>query len=188
MKFRIIMAALFCVGVLTVGVGSGIMFREYSSFTYGGKINLYENDVLTQNYKFELPKGNKDDKILLNFDRYNLKGYKTVPVESMNNNEIVFEVTYNKAFASPRISLEELYSEDSNFDNNGEKAFVLRNQMNPSYSDFKIITEHMDTVLENFKNHKIIELSMDFDYEVTIKTSPENIDKISYLYQVYSYN
>lgn len=36
-RFRWIMLAMLCAGLLTVGIGAGVAFAEYSTFTYAGQ-------------------------------------------------------------------------------------------------------------------------------------------------------
>lgn len=180
MNFRKIMTIVFCMGVFTVGIGGGIMFREYSSFTFGEKIKMYDNQIVREEYRFKLPNDGKSKKIFVDFNHnWDVQNWRAISADYIDKDEIVFDVTYNKAFFTPKIELEELYFENSDSKNNGEKVFSLYYCQNQSVSDLQMVMDHMNIILNGLKNRKVIEFENNYNYDVTIKVAEENLKKIT---------
>ena len=100
MKKYGIMAAVFAAGLLLIGIGSGVAFAEYSSFTYGGKKVLSDRPMETERIEkerlmdgpFRLEAWYQDMDIIVD---------ETIP-----DQQIVFEFEYDPEYTKPRVRQE----------------------------------------------------------------------------------
>lgn len=99
-KLRIVLIAVFLIGVLLGGVGAGLTMVEWSSLEYGGTKLLDSEYLVTEDFDFTL----KDDgsTLILGGSYYTnryLDGIEEDP--SVPEGIVRYQVTYNQALVEP---------------------------------------------------------------------------------------
>ena len=107
MKKYGIMAAVFAAGLLFIGIGSGIAFAEFSSFTYGGKSTFGNGQMEIKRFEEKRTPG-----VAFRLDRY--RNIDVVEDENLPDDKLIFEIEYNPEFIEPGI--EKYTEENENFD------------------------------------------------------------------------
>jgi len=98
--FHKILLGVFCGGVLLTGVGTGVAFTEFSSLTYGGEYQLGKEEMVTEEFDVDID----PEKGKWQIDGYRFdEGIEFVVDESIPENTVRFEITYNKALVKPEI-------------------------------------------------------------------------------------
>ena len=91
---------VFLTGVLLAGLGTGIALGEFSSLSYGGKVIIGEEDLVTKEMDFEMPMDGKT--VILAYQGYqdNWKG-NLIEDPAVPEGIIRFQVTYNEKVVDP---------------------------------------------------------------------------------------
>ena len=96
--------AVFCSGVFITGIGTGISFSEFSSFAYSGRTMIGDVKMTTENldYSFQLQEEQKL-RIYGNyyFHRHSADSTEILPDETVPENTIRFQITYNVKAVAP---------------------------------------------------------------------------------------
>lgn len=141
-KIQCYMIAIFLGGVFLAGLGTGLAFSEFSSFTYSGETIIGEAEMKTENfeYTFELE---EDKKLQIhNYDDYSFSESDLVSTTSVPENTVRFLITYNAAAVRPHL----VYSE--------EDQYVAVSYYYIS-DDFKTFMSCKDQILKDLKNKQI---------------------------------
>lgn len=166
-KIRIILAAVFCVGVLLAGVGTGICFLEFSSFTYAGEKEIGVADIKTVTLEYELEEETSDEEPL-NIGRRDMfitsekdiTEDETVPV-----NTVRFEVTYNAEEVEPFLN----YTDTDNY------LFLDYFYQGDDFKDFMM---SKDILLEEIKNREISTYKNTRFVNVKVMVNPESRERV----------
>lgn len=140
--------AIFCGGVFLSGIGTGIAFYEFSSFAYAGEVLVGDVKMATKNldYSFQL-KEEQQLRIYGNyyFYRNSPEEVTIIPDETVPENTVRFQVTYNESAVKPRLNS---YEDDSDDPYVGIEFYYLQD-------DWSIFMTAKDRLLEDIKNSRI---------------------------------
>ena len=197
-KIRIILASVFLGGVILGGIGAGIAIVEYSSLTYVGEKKIGEENLVTceMDYTFTL----ENEQISIE-DR-DIWNTKIEEDETVPEGTIRYVVTYNEKTVKPtlRVWEEQNYQEedlsennlepssekDSNTEENKEeeppikqlKQTALELGVRYTYSDFALLMESKDQILEDLRQGRIASYDVMYISQVTIKVNPRTMPYI----------
>lgn len=101
------MAAAFAAGLFCIGIGTGIAFAEYSSFSYGGRKRLGNAEMITERFEEERTEGIP----------FLLRTYREIEIivdENLPDNKLVFEFEYAPEYMKTEIyrDIEEIQKEE----------------------------------------------------------------------------
>ncbi len=197
-KIRMILASVFLGGVILGGIGAGIAIVEYSSLTYVGEKKIGEENLVTceMDYTFTL----ENEQISIE-DR-DIWNTKIEEDETVPEGTIRYVVTYNEKTVKPtlRVWEEQNYQEedlsennlepssekDSNTEENKEeeppikqlKQTALELGVRYTYSDFALLMESKDQILEDLRQGRIASYDVMYISQVTIKVNPRTMPYI----------
>lgn len=167
MKKRHIIIISFFVGILLIGIGSGITFAEFNSFRYGGEKNFAgETSVL----RFSESVPEDAETVYLNMEGY---GFDRIEVEedsSIDKNEFVIEVECNEKYVTPFVEKKEDFP-------NIVFSLLCNYHVtdNDEISDFfKIKGE----VFNDIKNRTVYNYEYEYIQHTTVKASPEMLERL----------
>lgn len=174
MSFRKIMALLFVAGVILTGIGTGVAFGEYSDFTYGGKAALYPELETTKVISETLPDQKEQEEIL--YSEYHYPSCKTQVEadETMAADAIDFVFSYNSAFVEPYVDTETIL----NHKDEEKQVFFLEHDYDGAKSDFEMAMDAKDVILDGLKAHTVVEVKPDYEFTLTIRVAPENVERV----------
>lgn len=191
-KIRMILASVFLGGVILGGIGAGIAIVEYSSLTYVGEKKIGEENLVTceMDYTFTL----ENEQISIE-DR-DIWNTKIEEDETVPEGTIRYVVTYNEKTVKPTLrvweeqdyqeedlsenNLEPSSEKDSNTEENKEeeppikqlKQTALELGVRYTYSDFALLMESKDQILEDLRQGRIASYDVMYISQVTIKVNP----------------
>ena len=103
--------ALFLVGLLFMGLGGGIAFVEFSSFHFVGEKQLEQEAMQTETFVRQIESENRP--LIINYYHNDFHGNKKINIvadASLDDETIVFDVTYHPEVASIHINYCLLYT------------------------------------------------------------------------------
>ena len=197
-KIRMILASLFLGGVILCWIGAGIAIVEYSSLTYVGEKKIGEENLVTceMDYTFTL----ENEQISIE-DR-DIWNTKIEEDETVPEGTIRYVVTYNEKTVKPTLrvweeqdyqeedlsenNLEPSSEKDSNTEENKEeeppikqlKQTALELGVRYTYSDFALLMESKDQILEDLRQGRIASYDVMYISQVTIKVNPRTMPYI----------
>lgn len=197
-KIRMILASVFLGGVILGGIGAGIAIVEYSSLTYVGEKKIGEENLVTceMDYMFTL----ENEQISIE-DR-DIWNTKIEEDETVPEGTIRYVVTYNEKTVKPTLrvweeqdyqeedlsenNLEPSSEKDSNTEENKEeeppikqlKQTALELGVRYTYSDFALLMESKDQILEDLRQGRIASYDVMYISQVTIKVNPRTMPYI----------
>lgn len=139
-KLQKIMIAVFCTGVFAAGLGTGVSFSEFSSFAYGGQLELGQLDMKTETFDCALEPGGDGKLEILRTNNLIASEDDIVADPSMAPDTIRFIVTYNAAAVQPYV----VYSK-------GEYAGISFYYID---DDFNLFMMNKDQYLKDLKNRQ----------------------------------
>lgn len=167
---NMIVALVFMVGLVFCGVGSGISFLEFSSFSYGQEFVLPENNSANltkekQYYDIEIKEGYKTNLHSYYSDNINITLDKNVPF-----GQICSEITYDKDISKPNLVVEPYTIREDSTDID---QYIY---MQYSYTnDFKLFMQIKDKMLSDLKNKKISSYEINYINDINISINPETM-------------
>ena len=198
---KILLGALFT-GLLMSGLGAGIAITDFSEFTYGGKINIFEENVVTETFSVNVSPENSDY-ILVNVPySYSLNENDSMFFsmdETLPDNTIEMELSYvpdlyqplklfTNIFKDSDFSPVEIVGEGEiiveNYNENSDKTInsvsVAEKYTNDDIQIFMLLK---DNVLKDIKNKKVYDYNIQGVTKAVVKYS-KNLDSkiISDLY------
>lgn len=166
MSFRKKMAFIACAGIFIMGIGTGISFLEYSEFTYGGKQELYENSMAKDTFILDFDGMVTDNEGKIN-DYFSYHQPEVVSDSSVSENQIVFEINYNKAFGTPSVVKEDRGN-----------IFNITKDYEDAKSDLEIFMDCKNRILRDIKSGVITEYTSDTELKCNIKVAPGNVARV----------
>lgn len=164
-KMQKILIAVFCLGVLLCGIGSGIAFTEFSGLSYGGRQILGEPDMRTENFDVEFKEG-KTLKGIVGLRRQQ-SSFQTDG--SVPENTVRFCVTYNAEV----VTMPYAY-----WDENSDQIMLSCYWHGPD-DEVAYMMEATDVFLHNLKEGKLVSFDVPYDIEeVTISVNPKTVESI----------
>ena len=111
-KIQKILIGVFIGGVLMGGIGTGIAFVEYSSFAYAGKKTIGGENLVTRQFDhtFDPARGRIAVDAGWTWEEYG--SCQLMADESVPENVIRYEVTYNEKAVRPYLIYDEFEAED----------------------------------------------------------------------------
>ncbi len=164
-QLRGMAAGVFCIGVLLGGVGTGIAFADFSSFSYRA-ISVSEEELETETFTYEiLPK----DEGLVRVSRWLcdqpcvIKEQEEVP-----ENLVEVKVVYNPKLCKPHMQARR---------NEGGETY-LSLYMDFYESDIGRIMKYKDQFLEGIREGELREFRENYVEQVEYRVNPVNRDKV----------
>lgn len=181
MKKYGMMTALFAGGLLLIGIGGGISFAEYTSFSYGGEKMMGDGQMTVSRIEQERTEG-------IPFQIVYYNEMDIVEDENLPDDKLVFEFTYNPEYTEPQVKMyveetDEIpegtsyndladgeEKEENKEKNNRKESFhIWKNSKN----GIGMMCRVKDEVLKAVKERKIYDYDTDFVEKITVYMSPE---------------
>lgn len=183
MRTKGIITGIFIMGIVLIGVGCGIAFGEYSQFTYGGKQTCVLQED-TKEFTFKLDDNISEDEKKIYYYTVGCEDVKIIEDDEIKNDEICFEVSYNKELVEPKV--EKSYSAANNYmyqteeskEEINDEIYEVGFYYNNSYDDLELFMMCKDKLLKDLKNNKISDYSPRYLTGCIIKVAPDNYDKV----------
>lgn len=146
-KFRLKMLGVLCAGLLLAGVGIGVGFAEFSSFTYAGERVPEQAQSCTTHYTFPLD----GDRVFFSsylFNNQELNGRMQMNRDAgMQKGTLLLEIEYNSVGPEPTVWRDTHEEEEQQVEEIG-LGWNYR-------SDLSILLSFKDQILKDVQNHQI---------------------------------
>lgn len=164
-RIQKILITVFCAGVLTAGLGTGMALYEFSTFTYAGEKEAgpVERKTIALDYKFEATAEEP-----LNIGR--IYGYfssenNIVEDDTVPEHTVRFRITYNACAVEPYLNE---YDSERRVDLDW---FYIGN-------DVKIFMDCKDQLLEGIKNRELMSFDNPGIEEVHVMVNPASMNLV----------
>ncbi len=154
---KIVVVVCLAFGVVLGGIGTGIGFVEFSSFTYGGEKSLFKEEKTVTRVTTNVPLGNIGRIELENiYDGHDWIEPEVVFDATIPQGQICYEIVNNQKdisyMADSYITYEEEYE-----DTQGQEGDVYRVYLSQGYgrNELKVIMEIKDEMLKDIKERKV---------------------------------
>lgn len=166
-----VMVAVFCTGVFLTGIGTGVAFSEFSSFDYSGEKTVGNVNVITETLDYTYQPSEEGPVTILNnyyFYRDGRKDARFIKDESVPENTIRFQVTYNERAVSPYL----IFSDgEQHADGEYEDPYVgIR--FDYLQDDLEVFMSCKDQILEDLKERRIGSYRTITVEKVTVSINP----------------
>lgn len=168
-RINYILAGVFLVGIILMGVGAGIAFWEYSSFEYEGEQILGQKNEKKKVLEYKIPKEKRKKKILLR--ECQEKKCTLLEDNKVPENVIQYEVTYNAEYIDPVI----YFTENAPDDEYCGSVFLSENRIK---GDFELWMENKDQILNDLKEKKVASYIYEGVTKTKIRVNPKTMKKI----------
>lgn len=169
--------AVFCIGVLLCGIGTGLAFTEFSALTYGGRQILGETDMRTEDLDVAfVPKENQKTMIVGARAAYAAGIGEVCTDASVPPDTVRFRVTYNRNRVEPFANYVKS-SDEKTFDRI-DFTWYWRS----ADDEAALMMEAKDIVLKNLKEGKIVSLDTVDVEELTVSVNPKNAEDVTVVY------
>lgn len=172
----------FMVGLLLMGLGTGVAFAEFSTFQYGGEKNVMP-EMVSKNLSIKI------DETKDNIYFYSYWGYKDISIVSdisVPNDEIAIDIKCSP-YITPAIRINNDFENDDYLtEYNAYEGVYKSTQVTENdivyniyydyYNDYNGMSEVVQAkneVLESLKNRKVYSYNSDNIESITIRVSPE---------------
>lgn len=191
-KIQKILTGTFLAGVLLGGIGTGIAMVEYTSMEYGGEKMIGEECLVTRNFDFDFDLDGRKVKVLNTSSYMGKGGVREIEVDdTVPIGTVRYEVTYNEELVTPYLEFEkeeeELDSLEPERQTPEEEAALGYLWLTAWYrnSDFKLLMENKNYVLDELKQKKISNYEVAYITDVKIKINSQTVPYIetSYIIQ-----
>lgn len=166
MRLKHILVGVFLVGLLVVGVGTSVVFAEFSTFSYGGERELDKN-IAEASYNINI----EEATAMINITPLNVSN-DNVSIKTdfrVSPNIISLKILYPSVLAFPTW----YHGMESTEEN---PTFVVGCNDGLFVRDPVSFIQYMDEVLNSLKERKIYSYSR--NVEVVISANPEKVDMI----------
>ena len=164
--------AVFCSGIFITGIGTGIALSEFSSFAYSGKTTIGDVKMVTENldYSFQLQEDQKL-RIYGNYFFYSHSGNPTkiIPDETVPENTVRFQITYNVKAVAPYLRYSDKESDDP----------YVGIEFDYLLDDMELFMAGKDQLLEDIKNRQIGSYDTVSVERIRIFVNPASIDLVT---------
>ena len=151
-KVRKRLIIVFIIGFLMMGIGGGIAFAEFSSFRYGGNIQL-GGEMATVKLQQTVPEDAEE--IIIWPYGYRLDRIQVVEDSSLAKDEITVEVTCNTDNIKPFMDEQEDSEEEAGTEVPKKSVFVLGYTGYDSSDGVSEFFQVKDEILESINNRTI---------------------------------
>lgn len=178
MSLRKVLIILFCVGILFCGIGTGIAFKEYSSFEYLGQKNIGGNktDTVILTEDLDKKEGNQRLSVIgVKVEKGNitLETSKKIPKD-----KIQFVVEYNASNVKDIHVNENRYDEYGCYENEPSWKEYYISSVVKDNNEIDQILRHKDEVLENIKQKQFYEYNYERIRSIKVVVHPSNKELI----------
>lgn len=146
---KLVLAAVTAAGVLIMGIGLGVTVAEYSAFEYLGQKNLGEDQMEVKEIAVERTPGVPF--VLENW--YDPQNVEIVEDESLPDNQLVYEVEYNRETIRPHVEMWKENPEPEGSDPRQPGPGEDLPEEGPATEHFRIYSSYMDHP-QYFWDHK----------------------------------
>lgn len=164
--------AVFCSGVFITGIGTGSSFSEFSSFAYSGRTMIGDVKMTTENldYSFQLQEEQKL-RIYGNyyFHRHSADSTEILPDETVPENTIRFQITYNVKAVAPYLRYSDKESDDP----------YVGIEFDYLLDDMELFMAGKDQLLEDIRNRQIGSYDTVSVERIRIFVNPASIDLVT---------
>lgn len=161
-----ILIVVFCLGVLLCGAGAGVAFTEFGALTYGGKQQLGNPDIRTEDLDVEFETGEEARKVwAVRTNMLSIRVDDSVPV-----NTVRFRVTYNADEVEPYAYWTK------------EEGVVFSWSWKGYEDDVALLMEAKDVVLRNLKEGKVVSFDRTAVKEVVVLVNSKSEDDVRMMY------
>lgn len=147
--------AMLCTGVLLGGIGTGVAIAEYSSLEYSGEHFFGAENMVTES--FEVTVVPEEGKQIELENDYHLRQGDIIYDETIPENTVRYEVTYNPDLMKIRLRYDSMIYEDSYEPE--DKEPVLQGHIRSDYiftgNEFDIFMKNKNQILADIKDGKI---------------------------------
>lgn len=164
-KLRMVMAGIFCIGVLMGGIGTGIAFSVFSSFAYQP---IYPPEEIFQTEKFTYSIKPEDSERIWIGRGYGELYYTIEENELLPEETIELSVTYNSEVCMPELIT---YTDD-------EKESWLRVRINYQGSNLSSFMKYKDIILEGIRNKELRDYQENYIKQVIIQVNPATRNRL----------
>lgn len=174
-----ILVGVFLTGILMIGIGTGIAFGEYSSFSYGGQeiIGTGNREVETEEYM--IPLSGEKTRVC----NYTNKEMNVVEDKSLKDGQVRIEVISNPDYVRTYMDYYEYGGEYEEYDDTGLKE-IYRGEISVHFGrivgDLEIFMECKDDFLDNLKNKVIKNYYLEAVESVTVKANAATLKFLEY--------
>lgn len=176
-----ILLGVFLMGILLVGIGTGIAFGEYSSFSYVGETVIGQDGASeVETLECSISLGEKKTRILdyaMHDDSCSLVEDKT-----LKDGQVRIEVVYNPDYVVPHIDYTRndpsMYEDEYEYEDtyNGEICVYADRTM----GEFEVFMKYKDKLLNDLKNKMIGSYYLDAIASVTVKANAKTLTYLEY--------
>lgn len=152
---------IFLAGLLSIGIGIGVVFMEVSSFEYGGE-KVIDEDLTKEVYIMEI-KEDSQSSIFVQLHNMTKEQVTVKQDRKIDPTKVIFEISYCEDFANPYINL--LYVE-----NEGQSAFKAGYE-GKRVNNVAALGYFKNEILSSLKGKKYYTYKS--EARLTIKASPE---------------
>lgn len=171
--------ALFLVGLLFMGLGGGIAFVEFSSFHFVGEKQLEQEAMQTETFVRRIESENRP--LIINYYHSDFHGNKKINIvadDSLDDETIVFDVTYHPGVASIHINYHYGGEEEYYDDHDERKARIVDEYYIGVDHHVGSFFRYMETFLQDMKNKELYEYQIQDSGDLTVRVSPKNISRV----------
>lgn len=180
-KLRAVMAGILCAGLLLVGIGFGVAFGEFSSFTYAGHSEL--DGMVPRTYSDKLVlEDNARLYISANYSTYDpFNAYSGDPAQhvklttdsSVPKGHVKVNAMYRSVYSSLQFNCYRLNDDDS------APEWQMHLYTTPYYaSPLAILMAYKDQVLEDIQQNRLGDYDEIIIEQVVITINPADADRI----------
>lgn len=178
MRMKILLG-VFLIGILFIGLGVGIAFAEYSSFTYGGDVILGTEKQEVETMEYIISMGNQKTRI----NNYTMKALEIVEDKQLKDGQVRVEIIANPDYIKSFLDFEDY---DANrydsYDPNYISGFDGEIQIytGRAMDDWALFMEHKDDFLQNLKAKVIKNYYLEPIKSVTVKANKNTLEHLEY--------
>ena len=171
-----ILISVFLVGILLIGIGTGIAFGEYSGFTYGGEVVLGTENTEVETMECVITMSEEKIRIA----NYTSKNVDVVEDKSLKDGQVRVEVIANPKYISSHMFFEKY--DNLEYDTEYTSGFDGEIQIHTGrlIGDFELFMELKDDFLQNLKNSVIKNYYLDAVKSVTVKANANTLKHLDY--------
>lgn len=163
-----ILGGMLVVGVLLTGIGSGVVFAEYSGFQYGGEVTLEGSKRFTKTIEYKVPLKKSSQKEDDAEEKQTLILAVPYDSEQIQDPEIPKDtVQFMIHYLSDQEDIAPHIVEEH------EEVDYIYVSDDWKYNEFREMMRVKDPLLKALKQHKVVDIEVDRVELVEIRVNPE---------------
>lgn len=166
-KLYKIIGGMLIGGFLITGIGSGIVFAEYSALEYGGKTVLEGSEYFSKSITYRVPEKETAGEKQLQVSTY----YPCIIVEDSSVPKDEIKVTVNYLSDNQKVNPE--IKENMQRGTEEEPYAFIHIECDYDYDNFRDMMRVKEPLLADLKNHRISEYQLDGVENVELHINPK---------------